>query len=95
VKREITFFQNIKSAGRNGNLLRYHKHTGLDATFRGAKQDKRTNLHIEYYSCPEFQIKWMLDCQMLRSVINSITWDSDDVMSHMFMELCPFCRILN
>ena len=70
MKREITFFQTTKSAGLNGNFLRYHKHTGLDAAFSGAKQDKRTAL--EHCSSPEFQLKWMLECQMWRSIFNTI-----------------------
>jgi hypothetical protein len=55
VKGEITFFENTKSTGHNGNVLRYHKHTGLDVAFGGAKQDKRTSL--EQLSSPEFQLK--------------------------------------
>jgi hypothetical protein len=70
VKREITFFQNTKSTALNGNVLRYHKHTGLDAAFGRAKQDKRTSL--EHCSSPEFHLKWMLECQMWRSVLNTI-----------------------
>jgi len=62
VKREITFFQNTKSTGLNGNALRYHKHTGFDAAICGAKQDKRTAL--EHCSSPEFQLKWKLECQI-------------------------------
>jgi len=60
VKREITFFQTTKSTGLNGNFLRYHKHTVLDAAFGGAKQNKRTAL--EQSSSPEFQLKWVLEC---------------------------------
>jgi hypothetical protein len=82
VKGEITFFQNTKSAGLNGNVLRYHKHTGLDAAFGGAKQDNRTDL--ERCSSSEFQLKWMLECQMWRSVFNATLYDSDDVTSHVF-----------
>jgi len=70
VKREITFFQNTKSTGLNGNVLRYHKHTGFVAAFGGTKQDKRAAL--EHCSSLEFHLKWKLECQIQRSVFNTI-----------------------
>ena len=70
MKREITFFQNTKSTGLNGNALRYHKHTGFDAAFGGAKQDKLRD--PEHCSSTEFQLKWKLEFQIQRSVYDTI-----------------------